>query len=194
MASSPDGSQRKLGSAMAGLANWATSEGNGLTRPIMESALKIDRHAHLPPFMETPLVNKGPAIIPAPNPDGPAFGRKVVIYAGCTTISTTVLRRGGDEVLRTRPHRADRASRLLRHAQARERDLAAVASRPSESQRFFAPLIEEGWDIVPLTTSCALMLKFEWPLIGPAIRRWRCWRSTPSMFRNMSCGWPRRSG
>ncbi|MCB2088951.1 MAG: hypothetical protein KDD98_09035, partial [Sphingomonadaceae bacterium] len=25
----------------------------------------------------------------------------------------------------------------------------------------------DGWDIVPLTTSCALMLKFEWPLIEP---------------------------
>ena len=28
-------------------------------------------------------------------------------------------------------------------------------------------MIEDGWDIVPLTTSCALMLKFEWPLIEP---------------------------
>ena len=29
------------------------------------------------------------------------------------------------------------------------------------------PLIEAGWDIVALVPSCALMLKFEWPLILP---------------------------
>ena len=32
---------------------------------------------------------------------------------------------------------------------------------------FFGPLIDAGYDIVPLTTSCALMLKFEWPLLVP---------------------------
>lgn len=46
-------------------------------------------------------------------------------------------------------------------------DLAAVANAAERISAFFAPLIEEGWDIVPLTTSCALMLKFEWPLIEP---------------------------
>ena len=28
-------------------------------------------------------------------------------------------------------------------------------------------MVEQGWDVVALTTSCALMLKFEWPLIAP---------------------------
>ena len=44
------------------------------------------------------------------------------------------------------------------------RDSASAAERISA---YFAPMIEDGWDIVPLTTSCALMLKFEWPLIEP---------------------------
>lgn len=46
-------------------------------------------------------------------------------------------------------------------------DLGAVASSAEAVAAFFAPLIEEGFDVVPLTTSCALMLKFEWPLLLP---------------------------
>ena len=46
-------------------------------------------------------------------------------------------------------------------------DLPAVASAAAKISAHFAPLIADGWDIVPLTTSCALMLKFEWPLIEP---------------------------
>ena len=33
--------------------------------------------------------------------------------------------------------------------------------------RELAPLVDQGWDIVALVPSCALMLKFEWPLIVP---------------------------
>src|SRR5690606_23893482 len=32
---------------------------------------------------------------------------------------------------------------------------------------FFAPLIESGHDVIALVPSCALMMKFEWPLIVP---------------------------
>ena len=46
-------------------------------------------------------------------------------------------------------------------------DLGGVAGQARTIAGFFGPMIEEGWDIVPLTTSCSLMLKFEWPLIVP---------------------------
>jgi len=42
-----------------------------------------------------------------------------------------------------------------------------VANAAQRISAHFAPLVEQGWDVVPLTTSCALMLKFEWPLIEP---------------------------
>ena len=45
-------------------------------------------------------------------------------------------------------------------------DLPAVAGAAERISAYFAPMIDEGWDIVPLTTSCSLMLKFEWPLIN----------------------------
>jgi glycerol-3-phosphate dehydrogenase subunit C len=42
-----------------------------------------------------------------------------------------------------------------------------VATAAERVSAHFVALVEEGWDVVPLTTSCALMLKFEWPLIEP---------------------------
>ncbi len=159
----------KLGSMVAGAVNWAAKEGNSLTRPVMEAVVGIDRRAHVPPFMDTPLTNQAPALVPPPNPDGPAFGRKVALYAGCH-----------DQFNDGTPGLA--AARVLAHQGLQVRieypdccgmpkfengDLPAVASAAERISAHFAPLIADGWDIVPLTTSCALMLKFEWPLIEP---------------------------
>src|SRR3546814_20117152 len=47
-------------------------------------------------------------------------------------------------------------------------DLSAVASAAERVADYFAPLIADGYDIVPLTTSCSLMLTFEWPLLNSA--------------------------
>jgi len=159
----------RLGSMFADAANWATKEGNSLTRPAMEALAGIDRRAHVPPFMPTPLTNQAAATIPPPNPDGPAFGRKVAIYAGCH-----------DQFNDGAPGHA--AMKVFAHQGLRVRveypdccgmpkfengDLPGVASAAERISAHFAPLIEDGWDVVPLTTSCALMLKFEWPLIEP---------------------------
>ena len=38
---------------------------------------------------------------------------------------------------------------------------------PPKSPRNWCKLIDEGYDIVALTASCGLMLKFEWALICP---------------------------
>ncbi len=158
-----------IGSLAAPLANWATQQGNALTRPLMQTTIGIDRHAHLPKFLEIPLVKQGPGIIPAPNPDGPSFGRKVVLYAGCHdnfndgtpgAAAIKVLAHNGLTVRVEHPDCCAMPS--LENG-----DMAKVASAALRISGFFAPLIAEGWDIVPLTTSCALMLKFEWPLIEP---------------------------
>ncbi len=159
----------KLGAALSGLANWATSEGNGLTRPLIETVAGIDRRAHLPPFMDVPLVNKGPGIVPAPNPNGPAFGRKVAVYAGCHDNFNDGM--PGEALVKVLAHNGVRVR--IEHPDCcgmpkfENGDLPAVANAAQRISGFFAPLVEDGWDIVPLTTSCALMLKFEWPLIAP---------------------------
>ncbi len=159
-----------LGTMVAGAANWATKEGNSLTRPVMEAVLGIDARAHVPPFMDSSLTRQAPAFVPQPNPDGPAFGKKVAIYAGCH-----------DEFNDGTPGLA--LAKVLAHNGVKVRiehpdccgmpkfengDLPAVASAAQRISAHFVPLVEQGWDVVPLTTSCALMLKFEWPLIDPS--------------------------
>jgi glycerol-3-phosphate dehydrogenase subunit C len=163
------GRNGRLGSVVSGLANWATREGNTLTRPLLEDALGIDARAHIPPFEGTPLVNRAPVLIPAPNPDGPAFGRKAVLYAGCHDNFNDGT--PGEAAIKVLAHNGVRV--LVEHPDCcgmpkfENGDLTAVASAAQRIAGFFAPLIEDGWDVVPLTTSCALMLKFEWPLIEP---------------------------
>ncbi|MEP6868468.1 MAG: heterodisulfide reductase-related iron-sulfur binding cluster [Novosphingobium sp.] len=159
----------RLGSLVAGAANWATKEGNGLTRPAIEAVTGIDARAHVPPFMDVPLVNKGPGIVPPPNPDGPSFGKKAVIYAGCHdnfndgTPGEALVKVLAHNGIKVRIEHPDCCGMPLFE----NGDLPGVASAATRISAIFAPLAEQGWDIVPLTTSCALMLKFEWPLIMP---------------------------
>src|SRR5215469_14537899 len=64
--------------------NWASDSDNGLTRPVMESVLGIDRRAPLPKFHTRTFVaaDKGDPV--SPNSSAPAFGkRKAAIYATC---------------------------------------------------------------------------------------------------------------
>lgn len=159
----------KLGSAIAPVTSWATKASNSLTRPIMQATFGIDKRAHVPPFMGTTLVDKAAKLAAVPNPNGPAFGKKVALYAGCH-----------DNFNDGTPGEA--AVKLLAHQGCEVRveypdccgmpkfengDLAGVSAQSDKIAAHFAPMIEDGWDIVPLTTSCALMLKFEWPLINP---------------------------
>ncbi len=156
-----------LGSFAAGLANWATKDGSA-ARGIMSSTLGIDTRAHLPTFADVPLTQRAQAnFIPAPNPTAPGFGRKVAIYASCYgefndqtpgEALVKVLAHNGVEVRIEHPH-------CCGMPKFENGDLSAVAQNADKVSAFFAPLIEEGYDIVPLTTSCALMLKFEWPLL-----------------------------
>jgi glycerol-3-phosphate dehydrogenase subunit C len=44
-------------------------------------------------------------------------------------------------------------------------DIARVARNAAEVAAGLKPWIEKGYDVIALVPSCALMLKFEWPLI-----------------------------
>jgi glycerol-3-phosphate dehydrogenase subunit C len=46
-------------------------------------------------------------------------------------------------------------------------DLAGVSERAAKVATELAGWIDRGYDVIALTPSCALMLKFEWPLIVP---------------------------
>src|SRR6185312_2101203 len=157
----------KLASAVAPLANWASARGNGLTRPLMESVLGIDRDAPLPTYHAKKATDLA---VPAPDPAGPAFGhRKAVIYATCfadynqpstAAAALAVLARQGVELKLVYPV-------CCGMPQLEAGDLAEVADRAARVAAELGPYVEAGYDVVTLTASCGLMMKFEWPLILP---------------------------
>jgi glycerol-3-phosphate dehydrogenase subunit C len=159
----------KLAKPVAGLANWATKRDNSLVRGLMEQVAGIDREAELPKYVSRTaedLLNRPTP----PNPDGPAFGqRKAALYATCyvdynapstATAAMAVLAMQGVETRVEYPA-------CCGMPQFEAGDIASVAKSAEKVAAAMAPLIDDGYDVVALTASCALMMKFEWPLILP---------------------------
>ncbi|MEX2453605.1 MAG: heterodisulfide reductase-related iron-sulfur binding cluster, partial [Rhodospirillaceae bacterium] len=99
----------------------------------------------------------------------PAHGRKAVVYATCFvnyndpqmgTDALEVLARNGVEMEVLHPSCCGMPK--LEHG-----DIDGVAQKARRVAAAFRPYIEKGYDVVALTPSCSLMLKFEWPLILP---------------------------
>ena len=159
----------KLAGIVSDAANWATKKDNNLTRGLLESVAGIDKRAHLPQFEDVPLTHKHPGGGPVPNPDAPAFGKKAAIYATCYgnfndqtsgKAALEVLSHNGVKTLVEYPG-------CCGMPKLENGDLPAVASSAEVVAAHFSSLIDDGYDIVALTPSCALMMKFEWPLILP---------------------------
>lgn len=157
----------EIASRMAGLANWASKEGNSLTRPLMQATVGVHKDAALPKFTNLPLSERteGPTV----NVDAPAVGRKAVLYATCFanynnpnigTAAREILAKNGVETEIVYP-------RCCGMPQLEQGDIAAVAESAKQVAEDLVPWIEKGYDVIALVPSCALMLKFEWPLIVP---------------------------
>ena len=159
----------KLAGAVAPLANWAGSTGNKLTRPVMEKAAHIDRRAELPKFHGRTFTMRAKAGAPEVNTAAPAHGRKAVLYATCFVnynnprigeATRAVLAKNGVETEVLYPT-------CCGMPQLEQGDLARVADKAREVSAALGPYIEKGYDVIALVPSCALMLKFEWPLVLP---------------------------
>lgn len=161
----------KLAGVVAGLANWASDRGNRLTRGLMEKVADIHHDAELPKFHSRTLVARAKSEAPAINTAAPAYAakRKAAIYATCFgnynnpdigIAAQRILAHNGIELRVEYPG----CCGMPRLEQGDIEDVAKKARRVAEA---FSPLIDEGYDIVALVPSCALMLKFEWPLILP---------------------------
>ncbi len=158
----------KLGCGMHGLVNWATDRGNRLTRPAMETFAGVHRDAALPKY-HAPTLTGGAAPKPEVNREAPAFGRKAVLYATCFAnynnpaigvATRNVLAKNGVETEIVYPGCCGMPS-------LEQGDLEAVAASAKRAAAELAPWIDKGYDVIALVPSCALMLKFEWPLIVP---------------------------
>lgn len=159
----------RLGAAVPGLANWATKTGNGLTRPIAEKALGVHREAVLPKFHGRTLASRARTDAPKVNEAAPAHGRKAVLYATCFgnyndpdigVAARHVLAHNGVETEVVYPA-------CCGMPQLEQGDVARVAERARTVAAALKPWIDKGYDVVALVPSCALMLKFEWPLLVP---------------------------
>jgi len=159
----------KIGCGFSGVANWASSCSNKLTRPIMEATLGVDKNAHLPPYEKTPMTKQAAMSVPEVNKNAPAYGRKAVIYATCFSeynnaqiglAARKVLAMNGVETEVVYP--ACCGMPQLEHG-----DLEAVEANALKVSSELKPWIEKGYDVIGVVSSCSLMLKFEWPLLLP---------------------------
>jgi len=154
---------------VAALANWATKTENKTVRTLMENAVAIDKRAAIPKFNGQTLELLDKSLPITPNPDAPAFGRKAVLYATCFgnfnnpqigMDARAILAKNGVETEVVHPGCCGMP--ILERG-----DIAGVAEQARTVSDALNPWIDQGYDIIALIPSCALMLKFEWPLILP---------------------------
>jgi glycerol-3-phosphate dehydrogenase subunit C len=158
----------RLASLIAGAANWATDRFNKPARALLHRQAKIHPEAALPRYRSKTFQQRAKAV-PEINTKAPAFGRKAVLYATCFvnfnepevgSATQAVLARNGVETTVVYPHCCGMP--LLE--QGRLGDVAQSARQVASAMQDW---IDKGYDVIALVPSCALMLKFEWPLILP---------------------------
>jgi glycerol-3-phosphate dehydrogenase subunit C len=159
----------RLAAFAAPLVNWGGDRHNKVTRPVMEAVLGVDRNAALPRYHGRTFTMRARKSSPPVDKTAPAAGRKAVLFATCfvnynnPTIgeaTRAVLAKNGVETEVVYP-------RCCGMPQLEQGDIAAVAARAQAVSAALEPWIDKGYDVIALVPSCALMLKFEWPLIAP---------------------------
>jgi glycerol-3-phosphate dehydrogenase subunit C len=158
----------KLAGLVAPIANWASDRHNGVTRPMLTAVAGIARDAALPKYAGRTFQQRA-LDAPKLNRDAPGFGRKAVLYATCFVefnepdiglAARAILAHNGVEIEIVYPT-------CCGMPQLEAGDLADVAGRARTVSRALKSYIDQGYEVVALVPSCALMLKFEWPLLLP---------------------------
>ncbi len=158
----------RVGAALAPLANWATACSNKMTRPVMEKVAGVHREAPLPRNHGKTLTARAKDAPPLDR-TAPAFGRKAVLFATCYgnynapsigEATRAVLARNGVETEVAYPG-------CCGMPQFEQGDLGRVAEKAARISAELAGWVDKGYEVVALVASCALMLKFEWPLLLP---------------------------
>jgi glycerol-3-phosphate dehydrogenase subunit C len=166
----------ELAKFVAPLANWGSDRHNRLTRPLLERAAGIHRDAELPKYHGRTFVMRARQSAPPVDVNAPACGRKAVLYATCFVnynnpgigeAARAVLAKNGVATEVVYPQ-------CCGMPQFEAGALGKVAAAAGNVAAALGPYIDRGYDIVALVPSCALMLKFEWPLLlpdNPAVKR-----------------------
>ncbi|MDG3440288.1 (Fe-S)-binding protein [Nitrospirillum amazonense] len=160
----------RVAGKVASLVNWATATGNRLTRRVMEKVADIDAAASLPKFQGRSFVARAADDPPAVNPMGPAAGRKAVFYATCfVNFSNPGIGQAAQSVLAHNGVATDVAyPACCGMPQLEQGRIEQVVENAGLVARHFSRWIDQGYDVIALVPSCALMLKFEWLHLVPA--------------------------
>ena len=157
----------KAASFAAPVVNWVIEAKP--FRVMIEKTAHVDAEAKLPKFCGRTLVMRAAEEPLKVNEAAPAYGRKAVLYATCFSnynnpeiglAARKVLAHNGVATEVVYP-------RCCGMPQFERGDVARVAEHARTVSEQLHHYIEEGYDIIALVPSCALMLKFEWPLILP---------------------------
>jgi glycerol-3-phosphate dehydrogenase subunit C len=156
----------KLARLAAPLANWVTDRGNTRARALLERHAGLHHEADLPRYQARSFT-AGAA--PPVNTAAPAHGRKAVLYATCfVNYNEPAIGRAARAVLAHNGVATEVAHpRCCGMPKLEQGRIAEVAENARVVAAELGEWIDRGYDVIALVPSCALMLKFEWPLILP---------------------------
>lgn len=158
----------KLAQPVAPIANLFSARANAPSRAVLESTMGIAADAELPKYYGRTFSVQARQS-PPNSAKAPDRARKAVIYSTCVVQYNTpstglaakaVLEANGVETRIEYP--ACCGMPFLEHG-----DIAQVAKQAQKVAGALRRFVNDGYDIIAPTASCALMLKFEWPLILP---------------------------
>ncbi|MDB9825673.1 heterodisulfide reductase-related iron-sulfur binding cluster [Candidatus Pelagibacter sp.] len=159
----------KIGVMLSSLINWASNIKNKLFRKILELVAGIDMRVKLPVYNSETFTNYFKKNNDKINFEASSKNRKVVIYSTCFVnfnkkdtgvAALKVLKKNGVEVQEAYPGCCGMP--FLEQA-----DLPKVVEQAKKVSKDLLEWVDKGYQVITLTASCGLMLKFEWPLLLP---------------------------
>ena len=154
----------KIGVLFSKLINWMSDVKNNLFRKILEIFADIDKRVKLPKYNSETFANYFKNNVNKISL-GRSTERKVVIYSTCFVnfnkkntgvAALKVLKKNGVEVEHAYPGCCGMP--FLEQA-----DLPKVVEQAKKVSTDLLKWIDKGYEVITLTASCGLMLKFEWP-------------------------------
>ena len=159
----------KIGVKFSWFINWISNIKNKFFRKILELFSGIDKRVRLPRYNSETFTNyfkKNKDLI---NFEAPSKNRKVVIYTTCFVnfnkkntgvAALKVLKKNGVEVKEAYPGCCGMP--FLEQG-----DLHKVVEQAKKVSNDLLEWVNKGYQVITLTASCGLMLKFEWSLLLP---------------------------